>query len=120
MARKKRTIYDNDGTVVEQTIGIGEEVSVFKKTTELDSVDSIYGKEFDTSDILDSFIGYMNPRIDISSIEDDGEGSKCLICGTATNKNIRKICFECMKKYSNQLYPKMKNSIRNHENKIVF
>lgn len=128
MARKRRTLYDRDGTVVEQIVGVGvgDEVSVMKTSASVPSVFSmdgdstLTGKEFSTSDVFDTFVGYINPRIEIMIVDDDGEGNKCLICGADTNKNIRKICFDCMKKHRDDLYTKMKSAIISGDKEIRF
>lgn len=124
MARKRRTLYDRDGTIVEQVVGVGDEVSVMKASAPTvfsiggDSV--LTGKEFSTFDVFDTFVGYINPRIEITSVEDNGDGGTCLICGAFTNKNIRKICFDCMRKHRDSLYTKMKFAILSGEKTISF
>ena len=124
MARKRRTLYDRDGTVVEQVVGVGEDVSDMKTSApsafSMDGNGGLIGKELSTADVFDTFAGYINPRIEITSAEDDGEGSKCLICGASTNKNIRKICFDCMRKYRDDIYTKMKSAILSGDKTIRF
>lgn len=123
MARKKRTIYNNDGTVLEETMGVSENVSVIKNNSSKSYYDGTPGKELDILDIFDAFAGYLTPRLEIDDNEFNSKGeceeTKCLICGASTNRAIRKICFDCMFSCRNCLYTKMKNALDTGNKKII-
>lgn len=120
MARKSRKIYDNDATVVEQTIGVSDSVSVQKHANPVASP-AISGHELRTEDVFDAFAGYLTPRLEVYEAPAPAdEEHKCLICGGWTNRRIRTICFDCMSKHLNTLYTGMKSAINSGDKTIQF
>ena len=99
--RTRRTIYDNDGTTVTETVGASDGATVFK---------SGEGTHFDVSDVLDTFAGYLLPRF---KIEKQSGSGKCMICGKDTAYPVRKVCVDCMDKYSDDLYQQSKEASSN-------
>lgn len=108
MSRNRRIIYDNDATLVEETVTPKEEFSVKRNAKN----SPIINKEIQVMDVLDSFAGYLVPRLEIESEEEPGT---CSICGGLTSKKLRKICFNCMQKYKDELYSGFKNAINQKE-----
>lgn len=109
MSRNRRIIYNDDATLVEESITPKEEVF----STKVNSYPkSEGGKELKVHDVVDSFAGYLIPRLEIQS---PNEQEPCVICGGDTSKGIRKICFNCMLKYKNELYNGLKHAIENRK-----
>lgn len=105
MSRNRRIIYNDDATIVEESITPKEEVS-FVRESSYPRTEST--KQLKVHDVVDSFAGYLVPRLEISSSD---EKSPCVICGGETSKGIRKICFDCMLKYRSELYNGLKQAI---------
>lgn len=106
---KRRKIFDSDGTTVEEVVSVKP-----KKKPGLEvntNVDSNEKKNIKVEDVIDSFAGYLPSTVNFMP-KDDGE---CLICGQKTTSSMRKICFDCIKKYGEELYAKSKHAAKNHE-----
>lgn len=128
MAKRRKTIYSGDATVVEQVtndsepVRMSEDVSVFKMDTE----QSLIGKTFYVDEVFDTFVSYIIPRLEVSELaKKDDETTEessvtCMICGGHTSKPSRKICFPCMTKHRDTLYKKLKTAILNGEKTISF
>ncbi len=128
MAKRRKTIYSGDATVVEQvtntneTVGMSDDVSVFKMDTE----QTLIGKTFYVDEVFDTFVSYIIPRLEVSELSKrDTETSEdssvvCMICGGHTSKPSRKICFPCMTKHRDALYKKLKTAILNGDKTLSF
>lgn len=102
---KSRTLYDNDGTVVIDTTGISDEVSVEQSVGDNSAAHTTYT----VNDALDTLASYLLPRFPIDKSRE--ESGVCKVCGKQTSFPIRKMCVECMEKYSQKLYENAKTAV---------
>lgn len=94
---RRRILYDKDGTQILET----PPESVMKTDSTSVSRSPSYGNvEISLSEIVGTLISYTQFRVDKGG---DGDG-KCLICGASTAYPVRKICTDCMRAYSEQIY----------------
>lgn len=112
---KRRKIYDKDSTVVEISNAEKKNNLRIELNDKISTADS-EKKTILVTDILDTFAGYIPPRI---SFIDSGEG-ECILCGKTTASKMRKVCFDCMKDNSKKLYEKAKNAIEHKETEFEF
>ncbi len=105
---KRRKIFDDDATVV-------EEVTVNpKKKPEMNVNSSINrrnvtNKVIKVEDVLDTFAGYLPTQANFMP----KDGGECLICGKETSSSMRKICFDCIQNKGEMLYKDAKKAIEN-------
>lgn len=107
MARnKKETIYDEDGTLVEVTDGSTSKPPVGPVVPP--NIPEFHGKTYQVSDIIDTLAGYMSPSFGF--LKGDSKGV-CVVCGSETAFQIRKLCGSCMNNYIQQLYEETKEAV---------
>lgn len=121
MARdRRRIIYDNDATVITESIGNEENNSTTdslhrsaKRSAFIENV------TMSVSDVVDTFASYASvPRwfIDYKA-EKLGE---CNICHRDTAYRFRRICVDCMDKYGDTIFDLARNASDNGETTITF
>lgn len=120
--RARKTIYDNDATVIIQGT---EDTGLTKDNTRADAlyVEPKLSGDFieDTStielaDVFDTLVSYTPLRWFVNK-RGIGVGT-CSICGKETKESIRKICGDCMDKYQTAIYRNAKEAIANGESYI--
>lgn len=111
METKKRRIYNDDGTMVVESV----EVNKKKKNLDIDTSNNdirntMEKKTISVLDVFDSFAGYLPPQANFMPSDN---GTNCILCGKQTSSSMRKICFDCMKTKGKELYKKSKKAIEN-------
>lgn len=94
--RRGRIVYNNDATVIEETPNVEvkqrPDVVAPRRAT-------ARNVEIHIEDVVDALASYTPFNVEKGS----GDG-KCLICNTKTQYPIRKICVNCMKRFSDQIH----------------
>lgn len=115
--RRPTTIYDNDATVIVETPSedtnastIHVDGSIRPRRVQERSV-SIH-----VADLIDTLAGYTAKWF--AEQKSDRPGS-CYICKKETMCKIRKLCGDCMDKYSDLIYEKAHEAIENGESTIT-
>lgn len=108
---RKKTIYDNGGITVEQTL-TDDEIIVSKPKNSIRSFNET--RYINVLDAIDTFAGYMNNRFSLNY--SDGSSGECVICGKSTMYPRRKICTDCFDKYgAENILRKVKTAVENME-----
>lgn len=113
MATRRRNVmgFDDDSVIVEKSYPT-EKVEVVEKRKSFKSARET--KEINVDDVMDTFAGYMAARFGVNkSGEPNGE---CVICGKSTQYQHRKMCVDCLEKYSvEDILNKSKTAVENGE-----
>lgn len=118
MARDRRRtrsteIYNNDATVITATPA--EETSAPVVQRRSIAASSI---EIPLGDVIDTLASYVSKPKWFERELADRPGT-CLICRKATMCKIRKICADCMNKYSGEIYDLAIEAVENGQTSIT-
>lgn len=117
MARDRRRtrpteIYNNDATVITATSAEETHEPVVQRRSVGNSVD------LNVTDVIDTLASYVSkPKWFERELAD--RPGQCLICKKATMCKIRKICADCMNKYSGEIYDLASEAVENGQTSIT-
>lgn len=118
MARDRRRtrpteIYNNDATVITATPAEETHEPVVQRRSV-----STSNIEIPVTDVIDTLASYVSKPKWFERELSDRPG-KCLICKKATMCKIRKICADCMNKYSGEIYDLASEAVENGQTSIT-
>lgn len=117
MARERRRtrpteIYNNDATVITATPAEEKPAPAVQRRSVGNSVD------LNVTDVIDTIASYVSkPKWFERELAD--RPGQCLICKKATMCKIRKICADCMNKYSGDIYDLASEAVENGQTSIT-
>lgn len=107
---KRRRVFDDGATIVEEV-----KIEKSEGTKQDKPQRAKRNKSIKVVDVMDTFWGYLIPRINKTKQD---EGGECILCGKQTSTSHRKICFECMQEHGENLYTKAREAVENNVDKF--
>lgn len=111
--RPQTETYNNDGIVITKTPA--EETPA---PTEIPIQRRNHGNsvDFDVTDVIDTLASFNTGWFEKEKAEKPGE---CYICHKQTPYRFRKVCADCMKKYSGEIYDLASEAVENGQTSIT-
>lgn len=116
---RKRKIYDGDAVSIEQSETPANSVS--RETSSNTTTKSARRtakkiERISIADVIDALAGYLPPQ---ANFMQNGTEGTCVICGGGTSNEMRKICFECMKRDGKKICDSAKEAAENGDTDFV-